>query len=209
MDMSDRCWICDRTDELGVREIVTFRDSDRGPEVTRVATCFDCRAEMIQLHDARERALSRVPEKRIRFKAFDIAGMMLVLASGMFIAAWAAWVGWWFYLVGLGFLIGSPIAGFVMWSRGRSIEAKRTDAWSASAEHARFKSLEEKLASRWDVLRRELEAHGRLTEVEDAERTLRTLEPEELVEPSLWKPHEPPSYVEREGDRSQRRPLAT
>jgi hypothetical protein len=207
MDMSESCWICGKESELGVREIVTFRDSDRVPEVSRVATCFECRAELIDLHDAKERALARVTPGRIRIKALDIAGVLLTLAGGMFISAWAGWVGPWFHWVGIALVAASPLAAFAMWKRATSVEANRDAEWKKSPDHARLEEKEKKLRERWESVRAELEAKGHLTEVERDERTLLTLEPHDLVEPATWKPHEPPTYVERTGDRSERRTL--
>lgn len=207
MDMCESCWICGKASELGVREIVTFRDSDRAPEVTRIATCLACRAELIDLRDARERALARVTPTRIRIKALDIAGVLLTLAGGMFISSWAGWVGPWFFWVGVALVALSPFAAFAMWKRATSIESNREAEWKKSADHARLDEKETKLRERWEAVRAALEADGHLTEVEKDEHTLLTLAPEDLVEPATWKPHEPPTYVERTGERSERRTL--
>ena len=170
------CWVCGSSQRLVTRVLPLYALPERGLEATvppsepreaplavgdlQVAMCFNCRAELHRHEDEAAMALHRRSIGDIRFRSFDYAVMMLMLAGGFAIATGAGWLSTTGYSIAVLLVLASVPLGLNYYRLARRQQAQLSDRWQSSKPKQAADAFFEKLRQRLDGLDSGLEAQG-------------------------------------------------
>lgn len=189
--MDSACIRCGSTAGLTTRPLVTWRGGEPDPEVrlASVATCDSCRVRLRRLRDEHAYATTPPTEGWRRYRAWDVAGALLVLSAGYAIAAAAGWVGDWSWWIAAALLAAAVPASLISRrlqdAHAEGLEERYRRTGGGREHEAEERQLRE--AWRRHAARIERDT-GFATEHRSGDASLRSLDERALVDPDTWSP---------------------
>lgn len=188
---NETCWICGSNTRLATRELPVFPLGEAATATTgqcKLATCFDCRAELHKHCDERKIALRPRTTAIVRYRAVDITLMMMTLAGGILIATALGWMAPVGYAVGAAcVLLAFPLGG-LNYALARRRERNRVAKWESSDQRKAADAFQAKLKSRFEDLETALKQED-LSLIEPTAATRGpSLIQQWLVHPEFWSP---------------------
>ena len=160
-----------------------------------IATCFACRAKLHEAKDSQALALAEVSPRSIRYRTADVFGAALVVAGGLFLSAWAGWIGAFGYVASAVVLALAPLVSWYYLRSAKKHEAERQRQWEKSPEKAARDALAARLNHQWADVCQRLASDGWVTDTTVGTERRTSLQPDRLLDPETWRQRDDATYV--------------